>query len=138
MPPSTVTTVRLFTLEGAVPDDPAVARWFSGPSDAPRATARRWFDEMRGAGPDVDELLHDGHPTACVSNLALGYVDAFATHVNVGFYFGAVLPDPSGLLQGTGRFMRHVKVVPGQFTQDAALRELMVAAYADLTARLPR
>ena len=65
-----------------------------------------------------------------------GVLNAFTTHVNVGFYFGSVLPDPTGLLEGTGRFMRHVKVVPGRFTGDAALRALVRAAYADLEARL--
>lgn len=133
-----MTTVRLFTLDGALPHDPAVAQWFAqGPPEL-RDTARRWFDEMRNAGPDVCERLHDGHPTACVSNVALGYVNAFTTHVNLGFYFGAVLPDPTGLLEGSGRFMRHVKVVPGRFAADDALQALMRAAYDDLAARLPR
>lgn len=132
-----MTAVRLFTLEGAQPRDAAVAQWFSQPPRALRDIARRWFDEMRQAGPDVCELLHDGHPTACLSNVALGYVNTFSTHVNVGFYFGSVLPDPCGLLEGTGRFMRHVKVEPGRFAADAALQALMQAAYADLAARLP-
>ncbi len=131
-----MTTVRLFTLEGAQPHDPAVAQWFSRPPAGLRDIAHRWFDQMRTAGPDVHELLHDGHPTACVANVALGYVNAFTTHVNVGFYFGSVLPDPTGLLEGTGRFMRHVKVVPGRFTGDQALQALVRAAYADLEARL--
>ena len=131
-----MTTVRLFTLEGAQPHDPAVAQWFSRSPAGLRDIAHRWFDQMRQAGPNVCELLHDGHPTACVANVALGYVNAFTTHVNVGFYFGSVLPDPTGLLEGTGRFMRHVKVVPGRFTGDAALRALVRAAYADLEARL--
>lgn len=132
-----MTTVRLFTLEGATRRDPAVAAWFVGHPRQPRAEARRWFEAMRDSGPDVCELLHDGHPTACVSNLALGYVNAFTHHVNVGFYFGSVLPDPSGLLEGTGRFMRHVKVVPGRFTHQVALQALVTAAYADIAARRP-
>lgn len=132
-----MTAVRLFTLEGAVREDPAVAQWFTQAPSALRDTARRWFEEMRASGPDVCELLHDGHPTACVSNVALGYVNAFTTHVNVGFYFGSVLPAPTGLLEGTGRFMRHVKVVPGRFVADEALRALVRASYADLAARLP-
>lgn len=34
-------------------------------------------------------------------------------HVNVGFFRGAELADPDGLLEGSGRFMRHVKLRPG-------------------------
>lgn len=90
---------------------------------------------MRSCGPDVLELLHDGHPTACVGNLAFGYVNAFRAHVNIGFFFGSVLEDPAGLLEGTGRFMRHVKVGPDFLQPKQALRELIAAAYADVKSR---
>ncbi|MEI9965905.1 MAG: DUF1801 domain-containing protein [Caulobacteraceae bacterium] len=53
--------------------------------------------------------MHDGHPTACVGDAAFAYVDAFRAHVNVGFFHGAALDDPAGLLEGTGKRMRHVK-----------------------------
>ena len=128
--------VRLFTLDGAQKQDLAVERWFSGqPSDL-RSTARKWFQEMRACGPDVLELLHDGHPTACLGNLAWGYVNTFADHVNVGFYFGAALGDPSGLLEGSGKFMRHVKVRAETFVHHAELQQLVRDAYADVSIRL--
>ena len=129
-------SARFFTLDGAQKQDPAVEEWFATPPAELRSIARRWFLEMRSAGLDVFELLHDGHPTACVEDLALGYVNAFTAHVNVGFFFGANLRDPSKLLEGTGRFMRHAKVRPGLFAHEAALRELIVDAYADIKARL--
>ena len=129
-------SVRYFTLDGAKVQDPLVERWFAAPPSELRIVARKWFQEMRSAGPDVVELLHDGHPTACVGSLALGYVNTFSAHVNVGFFFGAVLGDPSGLLVGTGRFMRHVRIRPSDFRHEAALRTLIAVAYADLKARL--
>lgn len=129
-------SVRLFTLEGARGQDPAVEAWFAAPPAELHLIARQWFLEMRSAGPDVLELLHDGHPTTCVENLAFGYVNAFTAHVNVGFFFGACLRDPSQLLEGAGRFMRHVKVRPGHSAHEAALRELILDAYADIKARL--
>lgn len=129
-------SARLFTLSGAQLQDPAVEKWFAALPAETRSAARRWFLEMRSAGPDVCELLHDRHPTACVEDLALGYVNAFTAHVNVGFYFGTHLPDPSGLLEGSGRFMRHVKIWPGSFAHEARLRELIANAYADIKTRL--
>jgi len=126
---------RLFTLDGAQENDPAVERWFAAPPGELRGIAKKWFDQMRACGPDVLELLHDGCPTTCVGGLAFGYVNAFRSHVNVGFYFGSVLEDPAGLLEGTGRFMRHVKVRPGLPLPEQALRELIVAAYAAVKAR---
>ena len=129
-------SVRLFILDGAQKQDPAVERWFASPPADLRSTARQWFQEIRSSGPDVLELLHDGHPTACVGNLALGYVNAFADHVNVGFFFGAALRDPSRLLEGTGRYMRHVKVRPGSFVRETELQRLVRDAYADIKIRL--
>jgi hypothetical protein len=126
---------RLFTLGGAVRDDPKVNRWFGEQQSELRALAHKWFEQMRSCGPDVLELLHDGHPTVCIGNLAFGDVNAFRSHVNVGFFFGSVLKDPAGLLEGTGRFMRHVKVSPGLPKSEKALEELILTAYADAKAR---
>jgi hypothetical protein len=100
------------------------------------AIARRWFEVMRGCGDDVRELLHDGHPTACVGDAAFGYVNAFKAHVNVGFFRGAEIADPEGLLEGTGKFMRHVKLRPGRNVDETALTKLIETAYADMKKRL--
>ena len=91
---------------------------------------------MRGCGSDVRELLHDGHPTACVDDAAFGYVNAFSAHVNVGFFYGAMLDDPAGLLEGTGKRMRHVKLRRAEEVNTAALTELITAAYRDIRSRL--
>jgi hypothetical protein len=64
------------------------------------------------------------------------YVNVFTSHVNVGFFQGAALPDPARLLQGGGRFMRHVKLRPGTFTNAAALSELIDRAYQDMKSRV--
>jgi len=101
-----------------------------------RRFAQPWFEQMRDCGADVRELLHDGHPTACVGDAAFGYVNAFSAHVNVGFFHGAMLDDPAGLLQGTGRRMRHVKLRWAQQVNAVALSELIAAAYRGIRLRL--
>jgi hypothetical protein len=126
----------LFRLPSAVRRDPRVEAWFSKPDEELRRMAQPWFDEMRHCGDDVRELLNDGHPTACVQDAAFAYVDAFSAHVNVGFFHGAALDDPAGLLQGTGKRMRHVKLRWGEPVNAAALRALIAAAYADMRTRL--
>jgi len=126
----------LFRLPSAVRRDPAVDGWFAKPKDELRRLAMLWFDRMRGCGPDVRELLHDGHPTACVDDAAFGYVNAFTAHVNVGFFHGALLADPARLLEGTGKRMRHVKLRWGHQVDGAALSELIAAAYQDIRLRL--
>jgi hypothetical protein len=80
--------------------------------------------------------MHDGCPVACVEDAAFGYVNSFKAHVNVGFFHGAALDDPAGLLDGTGKRMRHVKLTPGREIDGAALSGLIDAAYADVRSRL--
>jgi len=126
----------LFRFPAAVRHDPAVETWLRQHSGEVGTLAARWFDVMRACGDDVRELLHDGHPTACVQDAALAYVDAFRSHVNVGFYRGAELPDAGGLLEGAGRLMRHVKVGPGRDVDVSALTWLIETAYADMRDRL--
>lgn len=127
---------RLFTLTGGRRRHPDVNHWLETQPPALRDLAAAWFEAMRECGPDVVELLHDGQATACVGEAAFGYVDVFTAHVNVGFFLGAFLPDPAGLLEGTGKFMRHVKLRPGAPLNDAALHALILAAYDDITARV--
>ena len=91
---------------------------------------------MRKCGDEVRELLHDGHPTACVGPAAFAYVNAFTAHVNVGFFRGAELDDPDELLTGPGKYMRHVKLRPNSEINAAALAELIHSAYADMQRRL--
>ncbi|MBL8352860.1 MAG: DUF1801 domain-containing protein [Burkholderiaceae bacterium] len=122
--------------DGAVRHQPLIDRWFASRSHELAAIAREWFSVMRSCGPDVTELLHDGHPTACADGAAFGYVNVFTSHVNIGFFHGASLADPAQLLQGTGRVMRHVKTRPGALPDALASRALVGAAYDDIQARI--
>jgi hypothetical protein len=120
---------RLLRFPSALVRDPAVDAWFEQRAEL-GALAKPWFERMRTCGADVRELLHDGHPTACVGDAAFGYVNAFTSHVNVGFFLGAHLADPAGLLEGSGQYMRHVKLRPAAAFDHAALAALVEAAYA--------
>ena len=121
---------------GGVRRDPAIAVWLADRPQPLGAIARQWFERMRACGGDVRELLHDGHPTACVGDAAFAYVNVFRSHVNVGFFRGAELADPADLLEGTGSFMRHVKLRPGVATEETALAQLIEAAYVDMRRRI--
>ena len=126
----------LFRLDDTAKRHPAVALWFDNHQGPLGAIARRWFESQRRCGDDVRETLHDGQPTVCVDGAAFAYVDVFTAYVNVGFFQGSELPDPDGLLEGSGRFMRHVKLRPDVEVDAAALSALIGAAYADVKNRL--
>jgi hypothetical protein len=127
---------RLFLLPGARKRDSAIDAWMREQPDELASIARRWFDVMRACGDDVRELIHDDQPTACAGDAAFAYVDAFTAHVNVGFFHGAEIDDPAGLLEGTGKFMRHVKLRPGRRVDESALEALIKTAYADMQRRM--
>jgi hypothetical protein len=126
----------LLRFSGAVERDPAVAAWFAARPGELGALAYQWFARLRACGPDVRELFHDGCPVLCVENAPFGSVNAFTAHVNVSFFHGASLPDPAHLLEGTGKYMRHVKLVPNQPYNLLALEQLVTSAYTDIRARL--
>jgi len=127
---------ELLRFNGAVERDPAIDVWMQEHGGELGAIAQEWFGVMRRCGDEVRELLHDGCPVACLGDAPFGYVNLFTSHVNVGFFQGAALPDPEGLLQGTGKRMRHVKLRPGTSMDAAALRRLIETAYSDMKARV--
>ena len=126
----------LLRFNGAVEHDPAIDAWMEEHAGELGVIAQQWFEVMRKCGDEVRELLHDGCPVACLGDAPFGYVNVFASHVNVGFFHGAALPDPAHLLQGTGKSMRHVNLRPGTAINAAALRRLIHAAYSDIKARV--
>jgi hypothetical protein len=125
---------ELLRFNGAVERDPAIDTWMKEHAGGLGALAHHWFEVMRSCGDEVRELLHDGCPVACLGDAPFAYVNVFRSHVNVGFFHGAALPDPARLLQGTGKLMRHVKLTPGRADNAAALRTLIEAAYSDIKA----
>jgi hypothetical protein len=126
----------LLRFNGAVERDPAIDLWMRERAGELGAMAEEWFEAMRSCGDEVRELLHDGCPVACLGDAPFGYVNVFTSHVNVGFFRGADLPDPAHLLQGAGRNMRHVKLRPGAAIHSAALHRLIERAYEDMKARV--
>jgi hypothetical protein len=127
---------ELLRFNGAVERDSAIDAWMNQHEVTLGIIAHEWFEAMRKCGDEVRELLHDGCPVACLGDAPFGYVNVFTSHVNVGFFYGAALPDPARLLQGTGKFMRHVKLRPGTLTNVAALSKLIDTAYLDIKSRV--
>src|SRR6202034_4372312 len=135
---------ELLRFNGTVERDPAIDAWMNEHGGELGAIAHEWFEVMRECGDEVREILHDGCPVACLGDAPFGYVNVFTSHVNVGFFHGAALPDPAHLLQGGGKFMRHVKLQPAapasdattNVATDAALTRLIAAAYSHIKSRV--
>jgi len=128
-------TEAIFRISGPLKHDPAIDVWLNSRPSELRAIALKWFTEMRECGHDVLELMHDGCPCACIEDAPFGYVNVFKSHINVGFFNGAWLKDPAGLLEGNGKRMRHVKLKPGITIDLSALSALIHASYQDMKER---
>src|SRR5436309_1280249 len=59
------------------------------------------------------------------------YIGVHESHLNLGFYHGASLSDPAGLLEGEGKKLRHVKVRNTAEAKHPALKSLLLDAIAD-------
>ena len=77
---------------------------------------------------EFDSLLTSAAPAVQELARAAEAVAVLKARVNLGFYYGADLDDPNGLLEGTGKALRHVKVHDAAVLKDPALRRLVTEA----------
>lgn len=63
-------------------------------------------------------------------------MNAFTEHVNVGFFRGSELANPTGMLLGNGKRMRHVRMRPGLDVDTETLTNLIKIAYLDMKRRI--
>lgn len=59
------------------------------------------------------------------------YIAPQTKHVNLGFYHGSELADPTGLLEGTGKHLRHVKIRSLAAASGSAVRSLLADSIAE-------
>src|SRR5688572_30783756 len=130
-PANQINMSRILRFPSAVRRDPAIGVWMREHSGELGAIARHWFEVMRGCGADVRELLHDGHPTACVGDAAFGYVNAFTAHVNVGFF-----PKRARVGAGSTRVEIHGIQRASVYAQGEQVRSRVVAGDIKSAARV--
>jgi hypothetical protein len=86
--------------------------------------------------PEASEFVYEVYTIADHFTFTERPGDAFVfttTHanwVNLGFNFGSMLPDPDGLLQGEGKWIRHVRIAHPTDLDAPGVRELLRAAIA--------
>jgi len=77
-----------------------------------------------GTRADIVEELKWGQPCYSCKRLFC-YLASAKSHVTIGFQHGSQLADPAKLLEGTGKDMRHVKIVPGEDINKEAISTLV-------------
>jgi hypothetical protein len=118
------TNTRLGTFEDVI----------AGAGDDLQSITRRLRSLIKAAHPDAVEVPRPGERTVAYgvgpkkTTEAYAYIGLQRRYVNLGFYHGASLRDPDGLLEGTGKALRHVKVRSGADADLPALGRLVKAA----------
>ncbi|MBM4074044.1 MAG: DUF1801 domain-containing protein [Planctomycetes bacterium] len=86
------------------------------------------------AGHGCSELIHEIY---CIANVftftgkmgqAFIHIATYSNHVNLGFNLGSQLDDPQGLLEGTGKLIRHVRLQSAADLKKSGIRKLIAAA----------
>ncbi len=115
----------------------------------PTEPVRAWLENLPAEKKPTTELLRrliaavapEAHEIIYHDALGYGltdsgfdrifYITVFAAYVNLGFFFGGFLLDPEGLLVGSGKRMRHIKIRSVQECENPAITSLLAQAWAD-------
>ncbi|MEO6458291.1 MAG: DUF1801 domain-containing protein [Chloroflexia bacterium] len=113
-----------------------------------KALVQRAREIVRAANPDAVETVNPGHGNLAYSSgptmeelaakddalfhakLWYCYIAPFKSYMNLGFLRGNELPDPDGLLEGTGKQLRHIKIRSIEDVERPGVIRLLVAAQA--------
>jgi hypothetical protein len=116
-------------VKAAKPRDPAVEAYVKEQEGALGETTRFLVDLVRATVPASTEAIYHGSPKFCVEDgTVFCYVAAYTRYVNLGFIQGATMDDPDGLLEGTGKGLRHVKIEGPKAVPKAKLVKLLKQA----------
>jgi hypothetical protein len=127
---------KLLLYAGKDLQDLTMEEWLKTKAPILQPIAKKWFTEIKNCGEDVQIIFHDGYPIGCVHQAPFTYVNAFTAHVNVGFFYGAELHNQNGMLEGSGKRMRHIKIKPDIVFDEREIVRLMRTAYIDIKRRL--
>jgi hypothetical protein len=123
--------VEIFRLSKGARRDPAVESWLS---DEPVELRPGWM------AAHMRRCAMTSKSRTTVARSRRGRAVRLRQYIQESrqrrLFYGALLDDPAGLLEGSGKRMRHVKIKPGAALDTRGLRNLIDAAYADIKTRL--
>lgn len=99
-----------------------------GKPEALRDVSQGILKLIRSALPQVEERLNPWRMYSFVGRGHFCYLAVSSRHVSLGFLQGTSLQDPGGLLEGTGKYFRHVKFRAVEDLERPGLRELIAQA----------
>ena len=89
---------------------PLIDEYVEGLTDWKKDVAEELREIIRAASRELTEEVKWGWPCYTAGGKNICCIMNMRTTVNFVLYLGAELDDPSGLIEGTGKTMRHVKL----------------------------
>lgn len=95
-----------------------------------------------GLHPDVVEVPRNGDKAVAFgfgekrNSEAYCYLMPQTGYINLGFFWGAMLEDPNGLLEGKGKKLRHIKIADENTARSAKIAHMIHLAHAERQAGL--
>lgn len=99
----------------------SLSKWLDGVRPDHREVLVSLHELLMAAEPGFSVAVKWAKPSYAVDGNLLMYLADQAKYVQLGFYNGAQFDDPHGLIEGTGKRLRHIKVAVGGF--DAATEQ---------------
>lgn len=110
-----------------------VEEFLAPSSPTVRELAMKTRELVRSTLPGSYEGVHPGRNSIIYGTSGkmvdwICYIAPFKSRINLGFLYGTKLSDPEGLLEGTGKLLRHVKISRVEEIEKPAIKALLVAA----------
>jgi hypothetical protein len=102
--------------------------WFAAAPPAQRAILAKLRALVKSSAPGVVEEIKWSRPCYSTTNGLFCYLQSTKNHVTLGFQKGALLDDPAGLLEGSGKELRHLKLQNLADIDERAARALLEQA----------
>ncbi len=109
--------------------NPAVDAWFETYDNPQADLVQQVRTAILDASPDVTEAVKWQAPTFVYRGNIASFYPKSRSHVSLMFHQGASLPDPTGILEGTGDVSRVAKFLDGDdlAAKSGALQDLIRA-----------
>ena len=85
---------------------------------------------VKRVAPQLEESVKWGNGCWVREKAPVAYVFSAKDHVQFGFFRGSALKDPKGLLQGEGKYVRHLKLTKRSDLDESAFGALLRQALA--------
>ena len=104
----------------------SIEEWIARAPDELGPVLRKLREAILDLPAHLEERIKWSAPCYGIDNANAFNLDWHANHATLQLWVGAYLPDPAGIVEGTGKNLRHVKIKSADFENWDAVEQLMI------------